>query len=105
MRARALHRKAGLVLLAVVLVFPLTAAAAPAADGKAGPAVGSEFRISGSQATALEADAAVAWNSDATEYLVVWEDERNDAVGDSDIYGRRVDADGSRLGEDFAISA
>jgi len=105
MRGRVSHRRAGLVLLAVVLVLPLSAGAAPAADGKAAPVVGSDFRISGSQATALEADAAVAWNGDATEYLVVWEDERDEATRGSDIYGRRVDADGSHLGEDFAISA
>ena len=105
MRGRVSYRRAGLVLLAVVLVLPLSAGAAPAADGKVTPVVGSDFRISGSQATALEADAAVAWNADATEYLVVWVDERNDAGSGSDIYGRRVDADGSRLGEDFAINA
>ena len=47
MRDRVSYRRAGLVLLAVVLVLPLTAGAAPAADGKASPAVGSDFRISG----------------------------------------------------------
>ena len=47
----------------------------------------------------------MAWNGDASEYLVVWEDERDEPTRGSDIYGRRVDADGSPLGEDFTISA
>ena len=69
-----------------------------------GHAVGGDFRISGPQATAEEWEPAVAWNQTANEYLVVWEDGRNDLTGGSDIYGRRVVATGSRLGGDFRIS-
>ncbi|MGD8794734.1 MAG: hypothetical protein PVF47_19450, partial [Anaerolineae bacterium] len=46
---------------------------------------------------------AVAYNSAADEYLVVWEDERDAANNGYDIYGRRVDADGFLLGSDLAI--
>lgn len=46
----------------------------------------------------------MAWNEAADEYLVVWDDGRNDSTRGSDIYGRRVAADGTRLGPDFRIS-
>lgn len=38
---------------------------------------------------------AVAYNLDANQYLVVWDDRRND---DGDIYGQIVEADGDLLG-------
>ena len=60
------------------------------------------FRISGSRAD--EYDPAVAHNSADDEYLVVWRDSRNTATRGTDIYGRRVAADGTRIGSDFRIS-
>ncbi len=39
---------------------------------------------------------AVAYDSDLDEYLVVWTDYRDDV--DGDVYGQRVDADGTLLG-------
>ncbi|HDQ45409.1 MAG TPA: hypothetical protein ENN17_07940 [bacterium] len=43
----------------------------------------------------------VAYNTTDDEYFVVWEDYRNDPR--CDIYGRRVQADGTPIGESFAI--
>ncbi len=43
---------------------------------------------------------AIAYNSTDEEYLVVWHDQRD---GDLNIYGQRVDLDGSVLGPSFAI--
>jgi len=43
---------------------------------------------------------AMAFNSVDEEYLVVWHDQRD---GDLNIYGQRVDLDGSVLGPSFAI--
>lgn len=68
------------------------------------PVLGSEFRTSGPRATGDESDPAVAWNADDHEYLVVWADTRHQATRGEDIYGRRVAADGTRLGSDFRIS-
>ncbi|MBN2113674.1 MAG: hypothetical protein JW785_06040, partial [Acidimicrobiia bacterium] len=104
MQGRVWHRRAGLVLLTVVLLIPLSAGAEPAASPKAAPVTGDDFRISGTGATALESEVAAAWNPDADEYLVVWADHRNEAGSGSDIYGRRVAADGALVGEDFPIS-
>ncbi len=45
----------------------------------------------------------VAYNATDDEYLVVWSDERTD---EADVYGRRVDADGTPLGGgDFLIAS
>ncbi len=44
---------------------------------------------------------AVAYNLDTNQYLVVWEDRRTDA----DIYGQRVDADGTLDGGEIAIAS
>lgn len=46
--------------------------------------------------------AAVAYNSQDEEWLVVWRDTR---AGNSDIYGQRLDRMGGFLGRSFAISA
>lgn len=69
-----------------------------------GTPIGSDFRISGHRATADEWWPAVAWNSRVDEYLVVWTDFRSDATRGSQVYGRRVAADGTRVGSDFRIS-
>jgi hypothetical protein len=72
-----------------------------AADGSR---IGGDFRISGTKATGNDFYPAVAWKGTSNEYLVVWSDERNSATRGSDIYGRRVAADGSRIGGDVRIS-
>ena len=43
---------------------------------------------------------AIAYNSTDTEYLVVWHDSR---AGNLDIYGQRVDLDGTLIGDNFAV--
>jgi len=71
-----------------------------AADGtKAGPA----FLIQGPGAISDCHSPAVAYNSDADEYLVVWTDWRDFATRREDIYGRRVAADGTPVGADSRI--
>jgi hypothetical protein len=49
-----------------------------------------------------QAYAQVAYDPNHDEYLVVWEDERNDP-NDDDIYGQFVDGDGTLIGENFAV--
>jgi hypothetical protein len=68
---------------------------------------GSDFRISNvftdTDATRAGTDSAVAYNSSANEFLVVF---RADVQADNEfeIYGRRVNAAGAPLGVDFRIS-
>jgi len=70
----------------------------------AGKLVGGEFRISPPRASADEMFPAVAFNPTANQFLVVWEDTRNEATRGTDIYGRLVSATGSPVGNDFRIS-
>ena len=52
-------------------------------------------------------NAAVAYNSDDDEYLVVWagDDDSGSLVdGEFEIFGQRFDADGNEIGSDFRIS-
>jgi YD repeat-containing protein len=54
-----------------------------------------------SSATAQEQqNPAVAYNSQANQYLVVWQDFRNNQW---DVYGQRLDGDGALLGGNFLI--
>jgi len=69
-----------------------------------GELVGGDFRISGTKATSDEHRPVVAYNSKANQYLVVWVDERNDAIRGVDIFGRRVSAKGEPVGGDFRVS-
>jgi len=62
----------------------------------------SDFRISGATATEGEGLPALAYNSAAEEYLVVWTDRRNQGL--RDIYGQRVPATGRKIGGNFRIS-
>ncbi len=104
MRGPWLHRHLPVVLLVVGLLL----SAAGAAAGQSGQPVprgatlGPNFRISTSRAN--EQTPAVAYNSVSHEYLVVWQDDRTQATRGTDIYGRRVAADGSRIGGDVRIS-
>ncbi len=66
-----------------------------------------DFRISNVGTDTDAARAAntpiVGYSSSATEYLVAWAGDQS-ADDRFDIYGQRVDADGSQLGGDFQIS-
>ena len=75
-----------------------------------GTPVGDNFPISGTNGTSDETSPAVVWNGTANQYLVVWQDCRN-CVGaeysyeyDPDIYGRRLRANGTPVGDNFRIS-
>jgi hypothetical protein len=46
----------------------------------------------------------IAHNSAIDQYLVVWTDTRNTTTG-SDIYGRRLNADGAAIGQEIRISS
>jgi len=68
--------------------------------GTDGIPIGPDIRITGPGATLNQNAPAVAWNQGTNEYLVVWEDWRDSATRGSDIYGRRVAADGKPIGNE-----
>lgn len=82
-----------LALLALILAVP--------AAVYGGAPVGSRFLIQNSSGVD-EVEAAVAYNSQAHEYLVVWTAEATGPV--KEIWGRRVSSDGTLLGAAFRIS-
>jgi hypothetical protein len=90
-----------LLPLGLVLALLVGLAAPAAAVERAG--LGDDFLISGPAALADETEPAVASNTTQHEYLVVWVDERDTNGYSSDIYGRRLSADGERLGPDFRV--
>ncbi len=49
----------------------------------------------------------VAYDGEASQYLVVWEDQRDDPPDDSDvnIYGQRLNSHGSLFGSNFVVCA
>ncbi len=46
--------------------------------------------------------AQAAYDPNHDDYLVVWEDQRNNPI-DTDIYGQFVDGDGTLIGENFVV--
>ncbi len=73
--------------------------------GSDGKATGPEIRISGKGASEDDRSPAVAWNKTDDEFLVVWADYRQEPMYGSEIWGQRVDADGSLVGANFRISS
>lgn len=71
--------------------------------GADGARLGPTLRISSPPAVVLEEGVTgLAWNAAADEYLVVWADHRvSDRIS---LYGRRLSADGTRLGRDTILS-
>jgi len=70
-----------------------------------GAKVGGNFRISDTNAVGDETDAAVTWNSNANQYLVVWGDNRQNPTSSAwDIYGQRVKGGGAMAGSNFRVS-
>ena len=74
-----------------------------------GAVVGSDFRISnaldspnGSLSDAEFPD--VAYNSAANQFLVTWDADQGAVNGQSEVWGQRLDPNGSALGSDFQIS-
>jgi len=70
----------------------------------AGSPLGSNFRVVGTDATSEDRAPAVVWNDTTRQYMVVWEDGRNDLARGTDICGQRVSGVGSRVGPDFQVS-
>lgn len=70
--------------------------------GAPGTAVGSDFAVTRQLQNQFFPD--VVYNPTEDEYLVVWQDQRHISTTSSDIFGQRVDADGTLLGNDIAIS-
>ncbi|MFH1329390.1 MAG: hypothetical protein ABIJ48_01830 [Actinomycetota bacterium] len=70
----------------------------------AGAPIGANFRVCGPGAQGWDWAPAIAWDAGAGQYLVVWQDERNWDTRGADIYGRRVDPTGARIGGDFRVS-
>ncbi len=64
-----------------------------------GTPLGSSFAICSE--TGAQLNPAVAYNLDANQYLVVWEDRRNDA---GDIYGQIIEGDGDLSGGNLVIA-
>ncbi|MBN2114842.1 MAG: hypothetical protein JW785_12035 [Acidimicrobiia bacterium] len=95
-----------MVLLVVTgfLLLPAAGAAGQLAGVEPRAATtGPNFRISYSPGH--DRTAAVAHNSTANQYLVVWEDGRSYAsTGSNDIFGQLVAADGTRIGANFRIA-
>jgi len=85
----------------LVLALALLASflAGPAAVSASGP-VGGTFLIANQPVDTVYP--AVAYNSQAQEYLVVW---YNDRPGNDDIYGQRVSRNGTPAGPWFSIAA
>lgn len=96
MTARVSKKMSGMLVLAV--------AAALMASVEAAPFPGSDIRYSGANATENDLNVAVAYNPSAGQYLVVWQDARQLGTRGYDIFGQRVDEDGTRLGANFRIS-
>ena len=46
---------------------------------------------------------AIAWNANANQYFVTWEEDHY-GTRSNNIYGQRVDADGALLGESLAVT-
>ncbi len=93
------------LLLGILILSSTVYGATPGGEGKS--AQGSDSKPQAADPAApvalnTQGDSASAYNSANTEFLVVWEDARN---GGWDIYGQRVDADGTMLGTNFAIAA
>lgn len=74
------------------------------ADGKD---VGGQIRISNATDINLQHDAgpaAVAYDPQTDEFVVVWQGEEQPANGELEIWGQRLSGTGHELGSDFRIS-
>jgi len=70
----------------------------------AGARLGANVYISGYPWFGNGLKPAVAWDDSANQYLVVWQDRRNESTSGYDIYGQGLSAAGARVGGDFRIS-
>src|SRR5947199_10785117 len=65
--------------------------------------IGNNIDVS-SGLTLVRRSPSVAYNIANNEYLIVWFDLRNQATTGDDVFGQRVSADGSLLGENIPIA-
>jgi len=65
---------------------------------------GYNFRVSVDAATGDESQPALAFNSVSDQFLVVWSDSRGPGFSESEVYGRRIKANGQPKGDEFKIS-
>ena len=70
----------------------------------AGALPGSNFRVVGPGAVSEDRSPTVVWNGITRQYLVAWEDGRNEPTRGIDIFGQRLSTTGSRVGPDFQVS-
>jgi hypothetical protein len=89
--------------IAALLLAAAVGAGAEGVEPRVSPVVGPDFLISDPTPNG-EVWSVVTWNGTTNEYLVVWQDGRNESTRGSDIYGRRVSAAGSPVGGDFRVS-
>ena len=69
-----------------------------------GPVGTNDFAISGTAAAAGAFDPEVAYNSTEKRFMVVWRENRM-SVGEIEVYGQLLDANGSEVGtDDFRVS-
>ncbi|MEJ2150879.1 MAG: hypothetical protein P8Z40_15580, partial [Chloroflexota bacterium] len=89
-------------LVAVLVLAGLLGAKSALADPAAvsSLAQGDDFLVS--RATSLRSMAAIAYNDDLDEYLIVWSDARSSFLY-SDIYGQIVSSAGVPRGDNFVI--
>jgi len=87
-----------------LLAVTVAVTAASMVSAGAAPFPGSDIRYSGANATENDLNVAVAYNPTAGQYLVVWQDARQFGTRGYDIFGQRVDENGTRLGANFRIS-
>ena len=69
-----------------------------------GSPAGSNFRVSDEEAIGTDLSPAVGYSSNAGEYLIVWEDDRNEGTRGSDVFGQRVSTSGDPVGFNFRVS-
>ncbi len=98
---RSLHRPVVLVALAVFLLAVPVDAHQGLFLSDTPPLIGTSFPIS--VAPRSQGEPVIAYNAEANEYLVVWQDDRDG--GNYDIYAQRVSSSDVLLGENFAITA
>lgn len=94
-RWRVRERTGRFIMVSVTLIALVSVGAAVLASPLASAVVSWEYD---------QIRPAAAFNSAANQYLVVWEDHHWGWGADSDIYGQRLQADGTHAGSRFAIS-
>ncbi|MDQ5823147.1 MAG: S-layer homology domain-containing protein [Chloroflexota bacterium] len=103
---RAIFTTIPALLLGLLILTSTVYGATPGEDSKSAGTLGNETKSeatdpSAPSALGVQNYSASAYNSTNTEFLVVFMDLRN---GTYDVYGQRVDADGTMLGTNFPIA-